>query len=63
MFFETLGPFDESLLNTKEHLDFCMNVMALGRTVYFEPDSRSDLRSGANSGLARPAFLYVALES
>ncbi len=37
--FETLGPFDETLLNTKEHLDFCMNVMALGRTVYFEPDS------------------------
>lgn len=37
--FDTLGPFDETLLNTKEHLDFCMNVMALGRTVYFEPDS------------------------
>ncbi|PZO14485.1 MAG: glycosyl transferase family 2 [Leptolyngbya foveolarum] len=37
--FEQLGPFDESILNTKEHLDFCMNVMALGQTVYFEPDS------------------------
>ena len=37
--FEQLGSFDESILNTKEHLDFCMNVMALGRTVYFEPDS------------------------
>ncbi len=37
--FDQLGPFDESILNTKEHLDFCMNVMALGRTVYFEPDS------------------------
>ena len=37
--FDELGPFDESILNTKEHLDFCMNVMALGRTVYFEPDS------------------------
>ncbi|MGB3669022.1 MAG: glycosyltransferase [Phormidesmis sp.] len=37
--FDKLGAFDESILNTKEHLDFCMNVMALGRTVYFEPDS------------------------
>lgn len=37
--FDELGPFDESILNTKEHLDFCMNVMASGRTVYFEPDS------------------------
>ena len=37
--FDQLGSFDESILNTKEHLDFCMNVMALGQTVYFEPDS------------------------
>ena len=37
--FDELGNFDDSILNTKEHLDFCMNVMALGRTVYFEPDS------------------------
>lgn len=37
--FDQLECFDESILNTKEHLDFCMNVMALGRKVYFEPDS------------------------
>ncbi|MEM6598811.1 MAG: glycosyltransferase [Cyanobacteria bacterium P01_D01_bin.36] len=37
--FDELGAFDESILNTKEHVDFCMNVAALGRTVYFEPDS------------------------
>ena len=37
--FGELGTFDESILNTKEHLDFCMNVMASGRTVYFEPAS------------------------
>lgn len=37
--FDQLGCFDDSILNTKEHLDFCMNVMALGRTVYFEPAS------------------------
>ncbi len=37
--FDQLGAFDESILNTKEHLDFCMNVMASGRSVYFEPAS------------------------
>ncbi|MEO0458837.1 MAG: glycosyltransferase [Cyanobacteria bacterium P01_A01_bin.114] len=37
--FDELGYFDETLLNTKEHLDFCMSVAARGRTVYFEPDS------------------------
>lgn len=37
--FEQLGLFDEVLLNTKEHLDFCMNVIQTGGTVYFEPNS------------------------
>lgn len=37
--FEKLGYFDEKMLNTKEHLDFCMNVMKIGETVYFEPES------------------------
>jgi hypothetical protein len=27
------------MLNTKEHLDFCMSVQAAGGTVYFEPAS------------------------
>lgn len=34
-----LGGFDEAMLNTKEHVDFCMAVAQLGETVYFEPDS------------------------
>ncbi|MCU0526512.1 MAG: glycosyltransferase [Elainella sp. Prado103] len=34
-----LGGFDEALLNTKEHVDFCMAVAQLGGTVYFEPES------------------------
>ncbi|HSM84196.1 MAG TPA: glycosyltransferase [Nodosilinea sp.] len=34
-----LGGLDEQMLNTKEHLDFCMAVRELGATVYFEPAS------------------------
>lgn len=37
--FESIGPFDETMLNTKEHLDFCMNVVKAGGSVYFEPKS------------------------
>jgi GT2 family glycosyltransferase len=37
--FDQLGPFDEAMLNTKEHLDFCMAVIQAGGTVYFEPAS------------------------
>jgi len=36
--FEQLGQLDENMLNTKEHLDFCMSVREAGETVYFEPD-------------------------
>ncbi|OKH28036.1 glycosyltransferase family 2 protein [Chroogloeocystis siderophila] len=37
--FETIGMLDEALLNTKEHVDFCMTVMEAGGNVYLEPDS------------------------
>ncbi|MBD2336547.1 glycosyltransferase [Calothrix sp. FACHB-156] len=37
--FEEIGYLDEEMLNTKEHLDFCMTVMQAGGTVYFEPES------------------------
>ncbi|MDV2995500.1 MAG: hypothetical protein N4J56_005154 [Chroococcidiopsis sp. SAG 2025] len=37
--FEQLGFFDELMLNSKEHLDFCMSVIQAGGTVYFEPSS------------------------
>jgi GT2 family glycosyltransferase len=37
--FDRLGPLDEGMLNTKEHLDFCMTVREAGETVYFEPAS------------------------
>ncbi|PSB58987.1 glycosyltransferase family 2 protein [Chamaesiphon polymorphus] len=37
--FDRIGKLDEAMLNTKEHLDFCMTVRESGNTVYFEPDS------------------------
>ncbi|MEA5450986.1 glycosyltransferase [Leptolyngbya sp. CCNP1308] len=37
--FDQIGPLDEAMLNTKEHLDFCMLVREAGETVYFEPAS------------------------
>ncbi|MEB3180021.1 MAG: glycosyltransferase [Nostocaceae cyanobacterium] len=37
--FERIGYLDETMLNTKEHLDFCMTVAQVGGKVYFEPDS------------------------
>ncbi len=37
--FEQIGYLDEAMLNTKEHLDFCMMVAQAGGTVYFEPDA------------------------
>jgi hypothetical protein len=37
--FEQVGLLDEGLLNTREHIDFCMLVTQAGGTIYFEPDS------------------------
>lgn len=37
--FEAIGFLDEQLMNTKEHLDFCMTVAEAGGTIYFEPAS------------------------
>lgn len=35
--FKQTGCLDEAVLNTKEHLDFCMTVAQLGGKIYFEP--------------------------
>jgi len=37
--FDQLESLDEKMVNTKEHLDFCMAVRDLGEQVYFEPGS------------------------
>lgn len=35
--FDKIGFLDEALMNTKEHLDFCMTVREQGEKVFFEP--------------------------
>ncbi|MGF1520814.1 MAG: glycosyltransferase family 2 protein [Leptolyngbyaceae cyanobacterium] len=37
--FDQLDSLDEAMMNTKEHLDFCMGVRQAGGEVYFEPNS------------------------
>ena len=37
--FDATGPLDESLMSTREHIDFCMCVKRRGGTVWFEPAS------------------------
>jgi len=37
--FQKLGPLDEALLASREHIDFCLSVRGAGGEVYFEPDS------------------------
>jgi GT2 family glycosyltransferase len=34
-----LGPLDEALLSTREHVDLCFTVREAGGTVWFEPDA------------------------
>jgi len=47
---EALGGLDEQMLNTKEHLDFCMSVREQGETVYFEPSSLVTYVPGSPQG-------------
>jgi hypothetical protein len=37
--FDRIGPLDEEMLATKEHLDFCMTVLQSGGKIVFEPTS------------------------
>lgn len=46
--FEQIGKLDEAMLNTKEHLDFCMQVKAAGGTIYFEPNCLVTYVPGSN---------------
>jgi cellulose synthase/poly-beta-1,6-N-acetylglucosamine synthase-like glycosyltransferase len=38
--FDRLGPLDEGLMSTREHLDLSLAIHAAGGQVYFEPESR-----------------------
>ncbi len=37
--FDEIGPIDEGLLNTREHIDFCLTITQAGGTIYCEPSS------------------------
>lgn len=37
--FERIGPMDERVLNTREHVDYCLRLRAAGGSVYLEPDA------------------------
>ena len=37
--FDKIGPLDERMLSTKEHIDFGMSLRAAGESVWFEPAS------------------------
>jgi glycosyltransferase involved in cell wall biosynthesis len=37
--FDRIGPLDEGMLATKEHLDFCMSTIQAGGKIVFEPAS------------------------
>lgn len=36
---QDVGELDDQLLNTREHLDLCMEAVARGGTIWFEPES------------------------
>ncbi|MBE9041446.1 glycosyltransferase [Oscillatoriales cyanobacterium LEGE 11467] len=50
--FDTVGSLDEGMLNTKEHLDFCLSVREADQTVYFEPESLVTYVPGAPQDLS-----------
>ncbi len=37
--FDRIGPFDEQVINTEDHIDFCMAMNQAGGMIYFEPQS------------------------
>jgi len=56
---ETLGPFDEKLLNTREHIDLCLGIDEAGGEVWFEPGAQVTYKSPPP--LARADLPYFLL--
>lgn len=58
--FDRLGPLDEGLMSTREHVDFCIAVRDAGGTVYFEPEAVTTylgvVYGGMDSSDACPRF-------
>ncbi|MEL7085194.1 MAG: glycosyltransferase [Cyanobacteria bacterium J06597_1] len=57
--FDRIGGLDEGMLNTKEHLDFCMTVAKEGRSVYFEPSALVTYVPGRPKSLRDVHFYMV----
>jgi GT2 family glycosyltransferase len=57
--FDTVGPFDENMLNVRENLDFCMLVRAAGGTVYSEPASIVTYLAGIPIGWSDMPYYVV----
>ena len=45
--FQKLGPLDEKLLSTREHIDFCLNVTHAGGSIYCEPNAVATYVTGS----------------
>lgn len=48
--FKQIGPLDEAMLSTKEHVDFYLTVTQAGGSVYFEPSSIITFKTHENPG-------------
>ncbi|MGB7409418.1 MAG: glycosyltransferase [Pontixanthobacter sp.] len=60
--FDAIGPFDEKLLATKEHIDFSLTVWATGGRVVLEPKSIVTYLFPAGANRLQPAdWPYFAL--
>lgn len=57
--FAKIGRLDEGMLNTKEHVDFCMTVVEAGGTVYLEPNSLVTYVPGPPLELSDVAFYML----
>lgn len=57
--FERLGPLDEGLLSTPEHLDLCLLVRAAGGSVWFEPASMVNYLPARRIGLGDMRFYLL----
>ena len=57
--FDKIGPLDEKLLSTREHIDFCMSVTGAGGTVFCEPASVVTYVPGLKFEWAELSFFFL----
>lgn len=57
--FEQTGLLDEKLLNTREHVDFCLTVKKAGGTIFCEPASIATYLSAPPLGISDMPFFLL----